>query len=165
MQWQPKKPDAAESKGSEQLQACLPACSVPQLRPVMCKPHPPSPASPPTMENGNSSQIGAVNVDFFHGISFGSGAMAVILIVALFYIWLRCKKDGDSRPPPNGPTPCTHNCMRPAHSTIEMDAINTPRVPEAGGEEAVIRDFLRFSRLSNQISTTPSIEHNPYQMR
>ena len=168
----------ADAAGAE-LESSLPAWpgSVLQLLlapfPVMCKPSPPAPPPSPTMDNGNgnSHQIGAVNVDFFHGISFGSGAMAVILIVALFYLWLRCKGNADSPSPSNGPPSCNHGaCMRPAqsHSIIEMDALNTPRMPEAGGEEAVIRDFLRYARFSNHLSNTPAIEHstnNPYQMR
>ena len=56
-----------------------------------------------------------------------------------------------------------------------MGGLNTTRdrVAEAGGDEALIRDFLRFNRFSSLSAlqdtpfsnSTQSIEHNPYQVR
>ena len=47
------------------------------------------------MDSGNGSESGGVHFEAVHGVSFGSGALLVIMILGPCLLYLRCKKEKD----------------------------------------------------------------------
>ena len=73
-----------------------PPTSFPSLAPglaliSMCKPA--SASQAPLIDSGNGSETGGVHFELLHGVSFGSGALLIIMIVFLYYLRLRWKKE------------------------------------------------------------------------
>ena len=116
------------------------------------------------------NKTGGVHFELLHGVSFGSGALLIILIVFLYYLRLRwkkeknysncsnCKQQQQQQQPPQPNRTCV--IEMPRHS-MEIPA------PDASGpfSEASWRDyqnFLAFSKMINQPTDSSNVSADRY---
>ena len=143
----------------------------------MCKPSSPPPV-PLKMESGAGSETGGFHLELIHGISFSGGALVILLIFGLYFLWLRCRKENansnnsnNQHQPSHGSAPDhRHSCCIDIQTppipsnqyAIDMTALSNMlsgpnnRETEAGRETApatsdeLARNILSFSRLLQQ---------------
>ena len=125
------------------------------------------------MSSEDTNQYG-LNISILHGFSFGTGAMAVLLILGLCFLWLKCKRKPQNSasclscphgplaqlPPPRPPS-LAIEMMEPSTSSLQPLSIPRGRMKD---EEEIIRDFLQFSKSQAQVSPSAP-ETNPYMLR
>ena len=122
------------------------------------------PRQTPTMDTGNGSESGGVHFELLHGVSFGSGALVILMFVALYYLRLRWKKEKRTKTECNNCNPQNNSQQMNRSCVIEiprrsMDIAATD-VSETTFSETTMRDFQNFLTFSRMMNSPPIMDNS-----